>query len=162
VGDQERPTAAGTAQSPADGLTSATQIGTGEWEAMRRASFTSEAVPGATGKGHHQHRGDRNRGGVGHGFGNGLLEELAIADRPSGPAMPLPLGWHHHRGPAQLMGRPANGGIGPTGPAMENQMDQPAATAGEELSGNALMGPGQITAATGRDHQRAGGAYCRT
>ena len=50
LGDQERPTPAGTAQSPAAGLTSATQIGTGEWDAMRRASFTSEAVPGPPGK----------------------------------------------------------------------------------------------------------------
>ena len=48
--DQERPTPAGTAQSPADELTSATEIGTGEWEAMRRASLTSEAVPGPPGK----------------------------------------------------------------------------------------------------------------
>jgi len=53
------------------------------------------------------------------------------------------------------MGSAANGGIGTTGPAMEQQMDQPAATAGQELSGNALMRPSQITAATGRDHQRA-------
>jgi hypothetical protein len=57
------------------------------------------------------------------------------------------------------MGRPTNGGISAAGPAMEKQMHQPAATTGEELSGNALMGPGQITTATGRDHQRAGGAY---
>jgi hypothetical protein len=53
------------------------------------------------------------------------------------------------------MGGAADGGIGPTGTAMEHQMHQPAATAGEQLSGNALMGPGQITAATGGDHQRA-------
>jgi hypothetical protein len=32
---------------------------------------------------------------VGHGFGNGLLEQLAIADRPGGPAMELPLSWHN-------------------------------------------------------------------
>jgi hypothetical protein len=36
-------------------------------------------------------------------------------------------------------------------------MHQPAATAGEQFSGDALMGPGQITAATGRDHQGTGG-----
>ena len=50
LGDQERPTPAGTAQSPADGLTSATQIGTAEWDAMRLACFTSEAVPAPPGK----------------------------------------------------------------------------------------------------------------
>jgi hypothetical protein len=53
------------------------------------------------------------------------------------------------------MGRAANGDIGATGPAMENQMHQPAACASEQLSGNALMGPRQITAAAGSDHQRA-------
>jgi hypothetical protein len=99
---------------------------------------------------------------VGNSAGNGLLEKLAVADRPGGAAVALPLGRHHQRGPAQLLGSAANGGIGPAGPAMEKQMHQPAATAGEELSGNPLLGPGQITAATCRDHQRTGGAYCRT
>ena len=92
---------------------------------------------------------------MGYGPGNGLLKQLAIADRPGGPAMPLPLGRHHQRRPAQLMGRTADGGISPTGPAMENQVHQPAPGAGEQLSGNPLMGPGQITATTSRDHQRA-------
>ena len=50
LGDQEKPAPTGTAQSPATGLTSATEIGTGEREAMRRASLTSEAVPGPPGK----------------------------------------------------------------------------------------------------------------
>jgi hypothetical protein len=53
------------------------------------------------------------------------------------------------------MGRTADGGIGATGAAMENQMNGPAATASEQLSGDPLMGPGQIAAATGRDHKRA-------
>jgi hypothetical protein len=46
-------------------------------------------------------------------------------------------------------------GIGTTGTAMEQQMHLPAASARQKLSGNALMGPGQITTVTGRDHQRA-------
>ena len=92
---------------------------------------------------------------MGHRFGNGLLEQLAIADRPGGPAMPLPLGWHHSGRPAQLLGRPTNGGIGPASPAMEEQMHQPAAGASQQLSGHALLRPGQIPATTGRDHQRA-------
>ena len=54
------------------------------------------------------------------------------------------------------MGSAANGGIGTTSPAMENQMHQLAATTGQKLSGNPLIGPGQITAATGGNHQRAG------
>ena len=54
------------------------------------------------------------------------------------------------------MGRPADGGIGAAGTPMENQLNGPAATASEQFSGNPLMGPVQITAAPGRDHQRAG------
>ena len=57
------------------------------------------------------------------------------------------------------MGRAGNGGIGTAGSAMEQQMDQPAAAAGQQLSGNALMGPGQITAATGCDHKGPTGAH---
>ena len=53
------------------------------------------------------------------------------------------------------MGSAANSGIGATGPAMENQMHQPAAAAGEQLSSNPLVGPGQIPAAPCRNHQRA-------
>jgi hypothetical protein len=53
------------------------------------------------------------------------------------------------------VGRPANGGIGATGTTMENQMNGPTSAAGEQLSGNPLMGPGQIATTTGGDHQRA-------
>ena len=52
------------------------------------------------------------------------------------------------------MGGTGNGGIGAPSTAMEQQMDKPPAAAGQQLNGNPLMGPGQITAATGRDHQR--------
>ena len=85
--------------------------------------------------------------------GNGLLEQLPITDWPSGPAMELPLSWHHQGRPAQLLGRPTNGGISAAGTAMEEQMHQPATAAGEQLSGNPLLGPGQITATTGCDHK---------
>jgi hypothetical protein len=98
---------------------------------------------------------------VGNSSGNRLLEQLAVADRPGGAAVLLPLGRHHQGAPAQLMGSAGNGGISAAGPAMQKQMHQPAAAAGEQLSGDALMGPGQITAATGRDHQRAGGGLNR-
>jgi hypothetical protein len=98
---------------------------------------------------------------VGHGPGNGPLEQLSVADRPSGTAVLLPLGRHHQGAPTQLIRSPGNGGIGTAGTAVEEQMHQPAAAAGKQLSGNALMGPGQITAATSRDHQRAGGGDLR-
>jgi hypothetical protein len=53
------------------------------------------------------------------------------------------------------MGSPADGGISAAGAAMEEQMHRPAAGAGQQLSGDPLMGPDQITAATGGDHKRA-------
>ena len=40
-------------------------------------------------------------------------------------------------------------------------MHQPATAAGEQLSGNPLLGPGQIPATTGRDHKRVGWGYFR-
>jgi hypothetical protein len=80
------------------------------------------------------------------------LEQLSVADRPSGTAVLLPLGRHHQGAPTQLMGSPGNGGIGAASTAVEQQMHQPAAAAGEQLSGDALMGPGEITAATSGDH----------
>ena len=113
-----------------------------------------------TGEGHHQHRGLIARGAVCNSAGNGLLEQLTIANWPSGPAMELPLGWHHRGRPAQLLGRPINGGISAAGTAMEEQMHQPAAGASQQLSGDALLGPGQITTAPGRDHKRMGWGHC--
>ena len=108
---------------------------------------------GPTGEGHHEHGGGDPRGGVGLGPGHSQLKQLPVADRPRGPAMALPLGRHDQRRPAQLMGGPGDRGIGAAGPAVEQQMDKPAAAAGQQLCGNALMGPGQITAATGSDHK---------
>jgi len=98
---------------------------------------------------------------MGNSAGNRLLEQFPVADRPGGAAMATPLSWHHKRRPTQLMGSAGNGDISATSTAVEQQMHQPAAAAGEQLSGNALMGPGQITAATGSDHKRAGGGDLR-
>ena len=86
---------------------------------------------------------------------NGLLEQLAVADRPGRAAMALPLSWHHQGGPTQLVGSPADRSISTASAAMEQQMDQPATAAGQQLSGDALMGPEQIAAASGGDHKRA-------
>ncbi len=96
-------------------------------------------------------------GGEGLGPGDRHIEQLAIADRPGGPPMALPLGRQNERRPAQLTGSAGNGSIGAAGTAMEQQMDSTAAAAGQQLSGDALMGPGQIPAATRRDHQGAAG-----
>ena len=98
---------------------------------------------------------------MGNSSGDGLLEKLAITDRPSGPPMELPLGRHHQRGPAQLLGRGADRGISAAGTAMEQQVNKAATAAGEQLSGNPLLGPGQITTAPGRDHKRMGWGYYR-
>jgi len=56
---------------------------------------------------------------VGDGPGNRLLEQLAVADRPGGAAVLLPLGRHNKRRPTQLIGCPGNGGIGAGGAAVE-------------------------------------------
>jgi hypothetical protein len=98
---------------------------------------------------------------VGNSSGDGLLEKLAIADRPGGTAVALPLGRHHQRGPAQLLGSGADRGISAAGAAMQHQVHQPAAAAGQQLSGDALLGPGQIAATTGHDHKRVGWSYYR-
>jgi hypothetical protein len=90
---------------------------------------------------------------VGNSSGDGLLEKLAIADRPGGLAVALPLGRHHQRGPAQLLGSGADRGISAAGTSVEQQVNKAPAAAGQQLSGDALLGPGQITAATCRDHQ---------
>jgi hypothetical protein len=86
---------------------------------------------------------------------NGLLKKLAVADGPGSAAMALPLGWHHQGRPTQLVGSPADGGINTASTAIEQQMDQPATAAGQQLSGDALLGPEQIAATTGGDHKRA-------
>jgi hypothetical protein len=85
----------------------------------------------------------------------GLLKKLAVADRPGRAAMALPLGWHDQGRPTQLVGCPADGGISAASTAMEQQMDQPATAAGQQLSSDALMGPAQIAATTGGNHKRA-------
>jgi hypothetical protein len=44
---------------------------------------------------------------------------------------------------------------------MEEQMHQATAGPSKQLSNNPLLGPGQITAASGRDHKRVGWGYFR-
>ena len=92
---------------------------------------------------------------MGLGFRQGLLEEAAIADRPGAAAIATPLGRKGLDPPTQLMGSTADGLIGATGTAMEQQMDGPAATALEEGGGDALLGPGEITATGGNDDDGA-------
>jgi hypothetical protein len=75
--------------------------------------------------------------------------------------MELPLGRHHQGWPTQLLGSATNGGISAAGPAVEQQVNKVAARASQQLSGDALLGPGQITTASSRDHQRVGWGYFR-
>jgi hypothetical protein len=92
---------------------------------------------------------------VGLGLSNGPLKQLAITDRPSRPAVLLPLGRQSNSRPAQLLGGAGDGGISPAGSTMEQPEDRPAAAAGEELSRHTLVRPGQMTTATGCDHKGA-------
>jgi hypothetical protein len=92
---------------------------------------------------------------VGLGFRQGLLEEAAIADRPGAAAIATPLGGKGLDPPTQLMGSTADGLISPTGTAMKQQMDGPAATSLQEGGGDPLLGPGEITATGGNDDDGA-------
>ena len=58
--------------------------------------------------------------------------------------------------PAELIGGRGNGLIRTTGTAMEHQMHRAAMGMGEKLQGDQGHGPGEITAATGHDHQGRG------
>ena len=92
---------------------------------------------------------------MGLSFRQGLLEEAPIADRPGAAAIATPLGGKGLNSPAELMGSTADGLIRATGTAVEQQMDGPAATALQEGGGDALLGPGEITATGGDDDDRA-------
>ena len=93
---------------------SATEIGTGERDAMRRAIYTSEASePGEV-------------------WATALAMDCWISSRL-------------RIGPAARPCSPHWAGI----------------TAENQPSGTPLLGPGQITAASGCDHERVGWSYCR-
>ena len=85
------------------------------------------------------------------------LEQLAVADRPGGTAMALPLSRQDERWPAELTGGAADGRISTAGTAMEQQMHQPATAAGQQLRSDAGMPPAEAAAAAGNDHQRSAG-----
>ncbi len=92
---------------------------------------------------------------MGLGLDQGLLEETAIADRPGAAAIATPFRRQGLNRPTQLMGRPADGLISATGTAMEQQMNGPATTALEQGGGDALLGPGEITATGSNDDDGA-------
>ena len=92
---------------------------------------------------------------MGLGLRQGLLEEAAIADRPGAAAIATPFRRKGLDTPAELMGSTADGLIGATRTAMEQQMDGPAATSLQEGGGDPLLGPGEITATGGNDDDGA-------
>jgi hypothetical protein len=62
--------------------------------------------------------------------------------------------------PAELMRGAADGAISATGLAMQQQMGRPATAALKQGGGDALLGPGEITATSVDDDDRAMG-QCR-
>ena len=92
---------------------------------------------------------------MGLGLDEGLLKQLPIADRTGTAAKAAPLSGEGLNAPAELMGSAADGLISATGTAMEQEMNGAATAALEQGRGDALNGPGQITAAPGDDHHRA-------
>jgi len=57
--------------------------------------------------------------------------------------------------PAELIGSWGDGLISPAGSAMEERLHQAATGGAQQVGGNQLGGPGEITATTGHDHQLA-------
>ena len=112
---------------------------------------------GPTGEGDHQHRGAERWGGVGLGLHQGLLEQTPIADGPSTAAITAPISGERLDAPAELVGSAADGAIGATGTAMEQQMNGPATTALEQGRGDARLRPDEITTTASDDDDRAMG-----
>jgi hypothetical protein len=90
------------------------------------------------------------------GVADGLLQELAIADGACSAAKATPISGEGRSGPAKLISGKGNGLIGATGPAMEQEMHRAAMGLSQKLKGDQGHGPGEITTATGHDHQRRG------
>jgi hypothetical protein len=109
---------------------------------------------GATGEGDHQEAGRRLAwSGAGGGELAGALQHLAITQRPCATAIKAPLGAEDFHGPAEAGGGLIDGGIGPTGTAMEKTLHR-AASGGQAKGGGGLIGgPIEITATTSHDHQ---------
>ena len=87
---------------------------------------------------------------MGLGLHQGLLQQEAIADWAGSAAMAAPISGEGLDPPAELLGGTADGAISATGPAMQQQMDRPAARTLKQGGGDARLGPDEITA-TGRD-----------
>jgi hypothetical protein len=86
---------------------------------------------------------------VGLGLDERLLKQLPIADGTGAAAKAAPLSREGLNAPAELMGRAADGLIGTTGTAMQEEMNGTATAALEQGGGDALNGPGQITTTPG-------------
>jgi hypothetical protein len=89
------------------------------------------------------------------GLGEGLIQELAIADGASATAKAPPIGRECLARPAELISGDGDGLIRSTGTAMEEEMDRATIGAGEKLTGDQGHGPSQITATAGHDHKGA-------
>ena len=109
---------------------------------------------GATGEGDHQEAGGWLAwSGAGGGELAGALQHLAIAHRPGTTAIKAPLGAKDFHRPAEAGSGLIDGGIGPTGTAMEQALHRAASGGQAEGGGDLIGGPIEITATTGHDHQ---------
>jgi hypothetical protein len=82
-------------------------------------------------------------------------EHLAIADWACGAAVLAPGSRACDLGPAELISGGGNGLIRATGCAMEERLHQAASGRAQEMGGNELRRPSEITTATSHDHQLA-------
>ena len=94
---------------------------------------------------------------MGLGLDQGLLEKAPIADGPSSAAITAPISGERLDAPAELVGSAADGAIGATGTAMEQQMDRPATAALKQSGGDARLRPDEITTTASDDDDRAMG-----
>jgi hypothetical protein len=111
---------------------------------------------GAAREGDHQEAGGWLAwSGAGGGELAGALQHLAITHRPGTTAIKAPLGADDFHGPTEARGGLIDGGIGPTGTAMQEALHGAASGGQAEGGGDLIGGPIEITAPTGHDHQGA-------
>jgi hypothetical protein len=89
--------------------------------------------------------------------GTGERDEQQRACCTSTAAITAPISGERLDAPAELVGSAADGAIGATGTAMEQQMDGPATTALKQSRGDARLRPDEITTTASDDDDRAMG-----
>jgi hypothetical protein len=120
--------------------------------AAAEAAGLIEQGGGAAGTGEGDHQ---QPGAEGEGFHqiDGVLKHLAVANRAGGAAVLLPESRAGKLEPTELISSGGNRLIGAASSAMEHRLHQAATGGAQEMGGDQLRRPGEITTTTGHDHQ---------